>query len=89
MKKIIFSLVLLILSCNIFAQDKMGFRWLDYTTMQSGNSSKVVIFEAYSAKDLTDYINTKFYNRDILDIQYTVYTNSMGDIIYSCFIVYI
>lgn len=90
MKKIIFSLILLLLlNFNIFAQDRMGFRWLDYTTMHSGNSCKVVIFEAYSANDLTDYINTKFYHRDILDIQYTVYTNSMGDIIYSCFIVYI
>lgn len=89
MKKIIFSLMLLFLSCGIFAQDKMGFRYLDYTTMHSGNSSKVVIFEAYNPKDLIDYINTKFYGRDVLDIQYTVYTNNMGDIVYSCFIVYI
>lgn len=89
MKKIIFSLMLLLLSFNISAEDKMGFRWLSYPTMYSGNSSKVVIFEAYTPQELTNYINTKFYHRDILDIQYTVYTNNMGDIIYSCFIVYI
>ena len=81
--------MLLLLNFNIFAQDRMGFRWLDYTTMHSGYSSKAVIIEAHNAKDLTDYINTIFYRRDILNIQYTVYTNSMGDIIYSCFIVYI
>ena len=89
MKKIIFSLMLLLLSFNIFAEDRMGFRWLSYPTMHSGNSSKVVIFEAYTPQELTNYINKKFYGRDILSIQYTVYTNSMGDIIYSCFLVYI